>query len=151
MIADQGQQCNDHKLPSEVNKIFRSPCNNWLWATAGEAIIGQKLRRHLKVDSDVVDQVSQILADHKSDGVIALGLSRTRALVRVDCQGYVTFISEKVDYYAIGLADTEAMAFLSGWEARGDKVAVGQGVEALMYSHSIYPVIDTAHTIMTFG
>jgi hypothetical protein len=151
MIADQGQQCNDHKIPSTVDKIFLSACQQWLWATAGDAIVGQLIRHALNTEKDTVEQVSNIMQNHKSEHCIALGLSRDHQIVRVDCHGYVSCIRPTQDYYAIGLADTEAMAFMAGWKAHGGELSVNQGIAALMYSNSIYPVIDTAHTIHTFG
>jgi hypothetical protein len=147
MVGDRGQQCYDHKLPTEVDKIFLSPCQNWMWATAGSAIVGQRIRQQLNTATDTVDQVSNILSAEKSDNSIALGLCRDRSIVRVDCHGYVACIHDRQDFYAIGLADTESMAFLAGWKAHGGEISVNQGIAALMYSHSIYPVIDTAHTI----
>lgn len=149
MIADRGEQAGPHKIPSDINKIFRTPCNNWLMALAGDCAISQRIQRKLNTESDTIEQVCDMLWDMKKENLTLLGLSRDGDIVEIDSNGYVCTISKSESYYAGGLTGTEAVAFLKGVEATGHKVTQQHCIAALFYSHALCPVIDQSYTIMT--
>ena len=123
-------------------------------ALAGDCAISQRIERKLHQQSNsaesTITQVCDLLWDMRKDNCTLLGLSCRGDIVEIDSSGYVAYISRTESYYAAGLTGTQAVAFLKGIESIGYKITQEHCVAALFYSHVLCPVIDQAHTIMTF-